>query len=276
MQRRLTVLIAVVVTALVFLPPASAAFISGYRAKQFVREIAALGPRTAGSLNEIRVAKRVRAKFEAWGYNVEIQTFTLPNGDVSRNVVGRTTGTFRAIVVAHMDGVHHTQAANDNGSGVGGMLEIARVLAAQPGVLVAALGAEERMVTGSRYHLGSFRLVHSLTVAEKQSVRFAMSLDMIGVGPTLNIRGLETTPNRSARIALARARALGYKATYLRDTGQSDHDDLTRAGVPAAWIEWRWDPCWHQPCDRWPRLDPVKLRRAARVVLAGARSVLPT
>jgi hypothetical protein len=275
MQRRLIVIVAVVLAALVLLPTASAEFISGYRAKTFVREIAELGPRPAGSLNEIRVAKKVRAQFAAWGYDVEIQTFTLPNGDVSRNVVGRTTGPIRAVMVAHMDGVHHTQAANDNGSGVAGVMEIARVLQGEPGVLVAALGAEERMVTGSRYHLGSFRLARSMTAAEKQAVQFAMSLDMIGVGPTLNIRGLEATPNRSARIALASARALGYKATYLRDTGQSDHDDLTRAGVPAAWIEWRWDTCWHQPCDRWPRLDPVKLRRAARVVLAGARTVLP-
>jgi hypothetical protein len=97
---------------------------------------------------------------------------------------------------------------------------------------------------------------------------------MVGVGWTLNVRGLEASPNRSARKLLRAADRLGINASYLQDTGQSDHDDLTRGGVPAAWIEWRWDYCWHQPCDRVHRVRPWKLRQAGRVIRQAALRVL--
>lgn len=217
----------------------------------------------------------VSEQLASFGYQVVVQTFRLPNGRLSRNVVGRGPGPVRVVVVGHMDGVHHTVAANDNGSGVATVLEVARSLHAAPGVLVAALGAEERHVTGSRIHLGSQRLLRSIPRTARPGIRIALSVDMVAVGQTLNIRGLEAAPNRSARAALARARALGFAASYLPDSGQSDHAELTRGGIPAGWITWRWDVCWHQPCDRIRRLDRVKLRQSALVVLAAARAALP-
>jgi Peptidase family M28 len=53
-----------------------------------------------------------------------------------------------AFVVAHLDGVSAGSAANDNGSGVGALVEVARELGEAPGVLYAALGAEEQVMTG--------------------------------------------------------------------------------------------------------------------------------
>jgi Zn-dependent M28 family amino/carboxypeptidase len=254
--------------------PAAGAPFSGVAAKQWTARIAALGQRPAGGVHERQAGVIVGKRLEALGYTVVVQRFRLPNGDVSRNVVGRTTGPTRVLIVAHMDGVHHTRAANDNASGVGTLLELARHLRGRPGVALAALGAEERMVTGSPYHLGSLRLTRSLSPAAKRGIRLALSIDMVGVGTTFHVRGLEASPNRSARRLLARARALGVRVTYLRDTGQSDHDDLTRGGVKAAWIQWRWDVCWHEPCDRISRVQPRKLRTAGRVVLAAARAVV--
>jgi hypothetical protein len=254
-------------------PASATARVSGKEAKAWAAKIAAVGPRPAGGRNERRAGVIVRERLEALGYQVRTQRFRLPNGQRSRNVVGRTPGPVKVVIVAHIDGVHGTVAANDNASGVGVLLTIARPLAAKNGVLVAALGAEERMVTGSSWHLGSRRLTRSFTPEEKKVVRLALSIDMVGVGPTLNIRGLEAKPNRSARKLLRAARTLGIRATYLRDTGQSDHDDLTRGGIPAAWIEWRWDTCWHRPCDTVDRLKPRKLRKAGRVVLTAARAV---
>jgi Peptidase family M28 len=253
--------------------PASAS-ISGVAAKQWAAKIAHIGPRPAGGANERWARAIVRRRLDTLGYAVRAQWVQLPNGRRSRNVIGQTPGPLRVIIVAHIDGVHGTRAANDNASGVGVLLTVASQLAEKNGVLVAALGAEERMVTGSSWHLGSRRLTRSLTPAQKAGVRLALSIDMVGVGTTLNVRGLEARPNRSARMLLAAARRLGIRASYLRDTGQSDHDDLTRGGVPAAWIEWRWDRCWHQPCDTVSRLKPYRLRPAGRVVLAAARAVV--
>ncbi len=248
--------------------------VSGLRAKAFAIRLAALGPRPAGSVNERRAGRMIERELRALGYRVRVQPFSLPRGGQSRNIVGRTPGPLRAIVVAHLDGVSAGPAANDNGSGVAAMLEVARELAGREGLLVAALGAEERVETGSSVHLGSARLVRGLGPADRRSVRLALSLDMVGVGPTLNVRGLEGLPNRSARLALARARSLGFPASCRQDTGQSDHAELTRAGIPAAWIQWRWDSCWHESCDRAHRLEPSKLAVGARLALKTARSQL--
>ena len=248
---------------------------SGVRALETVRELAALGPRPAGSTAERRAGAIVAAKLRAYGYRVVFQPFRLPRGGVSRNVVALPRGRIGAIVVAHLDGVSAGPAANDNGSGVAAMLEVARVLCGRPGTLLAALGAEERVETGSPLHLGSARLLHGLSRAARRRV-VALSLDMVGVGPTLNVRGLEPAPNRSARLALARARSLGLRATYRPDTGQSDHAELTRGGLPAAWVQWRWDPCWHSACDRPSRVVAWKVEAAARmawlVAAAAART----
>jgi glutaminyl-peptide cyclotransferase len=253
--------------------PSAPAF-NGVQAKQWAGRLAALGPRPAGGANERRAGAIVRQRFLDLGYNVTTQRFPLPEGGRSLNVIGRTPGPLRVIIVAHMDGMPWTRAANDNGSGVGVTLMLAQYLANEPGVLVAALGAEERRHTGAGWHLGSRRLTRSLTEAQKNGVRLALSIDMVGYGSTLNIRGLESSPNRSARLLLAAARRLGIPASYLRDTGQSDHDDLTRGGVPAAWIEWRWDPCWHMACDQIHRLKPYRLRAAGRVVRNAAFNVV--
>ena len=255
--------------------PAATAGIDGERAKRFAGRITALGEdRLAGSLKEYRASVMVRRKFERFGYVVKRQRFAIPGDDTSRNIVGRTPGPLRVVVVGHMDGVHNTEAANDNASGVAGVVEVARALKDLPGVLVAAVGAEERVVTGSTHHLGSRKLVRTLSDAERASIRLVVSLDMIAVGDVLRVRGLEANPNRSARKLLAAAERIGMKASYLRDTGVSDHAEFTQAGIPATLLTWRWDTCWHQPCDQIQRLEPRKLWKASRLTLVAALAVL--
>jgi Zn-dependent M28 family amino/carboxypeptidase len=154
------------------------------------------------------------------------------------------------------------------------MLEVAAVMKETEGIWLVAVGAEEREMTGSSLHLGSYRLLRSIPRSVRPQVVLALSLDMVGYGPTLNIRGLEASPNRSARRAINRARALGYGPSYLRDSGVSDHAELTRGGIPAALVTYRWDPCWHEACDRPPRVVPRKMGNAARLTIAALRRAL--
>ena len=272
-RARVSVALAGAVAALAVSEPAAAYEVSGVRAKATVAKIASLGPRVAGSANERRAGRLVAERLRRFGDEVAVQRVRLPNGGRSRNVVGRSPGRPHVAIVAHLDGVRGTVAANDNASGVAVMLEVARALEGTEGVLVAAVGAEERHETGSRLHLGSARLVRGLSRATRRSIRLALSLDMVGVGSTLNVRGLERRPNRSARLTLARARALGIRASYLRDEGVSDHAEFTRSGIPAALFTWRWDTCWHAPCDRPKRVSARKLRKVGRITVAAARAV---
>ncbi len=237
---------------------ALAAPVSGDRAHVTVRELADLGPRPAGSLAERRAGNLVAARFRGLGYRVVFQRVPLPRGGASRNVVVIPRGPIRVVVTAHLDGVSEGPAANDNASGVAVMLELARALRGTDGVLFAALGAEERVETGSSLHLGAKRLARGFSKAGKQRIRLAVNLDMVGVGTRLVVRGIEPSPNRSAR---------RFRLTYLRDPGHSDHAELTRAGLPAAWLQWREDACWHSACDRPERVDPRKLEATARHVL---------
>jgi hypothetical protein len=233
--------------------------ISGTRAKGVVSEIAAFGPRPAGSRAEAQTAGVVARRLRALGYRVVLQRIELPAGGFSRNVVAVPRAPVRALVVAHADGVHGTPAANDNASGVAVLLELAGALRERRDVMLVATGAEERVVTGSRIHLGSQRLLRGLSAAGRSRIRIALVLDMVGVGDRLHVRGVDQSPNRSARLALAADR----RATYLRDDGDSDHAELTRGGIPAAWIQWRFDDCWHEPCDRSARVRASRMKAAA-------------
>jgi hypothetical protein len=248
--------------------------VSGARAHGLMRSLTALGTRVPGSAGERRAGALVAAHFEKLGYRVAVQTFPLPNGGSSRNVVALPSTPVRAIVVAHIDGVAGTVAANDNASGVAALVEVARAFSPQDGVLFAALGAEERVMTGSPLHLGSARLVRGFSAQGKRRIRVALSLDMVGVGSRLLVRGLEPAPNRSARAALERGRARGLSIAYRRDTGQSDHAELTRAGIPAAWVMWHWDSCWHRACDEPQRVSAAKLQTVAELAVATVRHAL--
>lgn len=273
-MRRLLVGVTLAATLASLAGASTSAAFNGVQAKMWAGRIAAVGQRPAGGAHEKQAGAIVRQRLSTLGYNVTTQRFLLPEGTRSLNVVGRTPGPIRVIIVAHMDGVPGTNAANDNGSGVGLMLMLAQYLADKNGVLVAAVGAEERRYTGAGFHLGSRRLARSLSAAQRQGVRLAVSVDMVAVGDTLNVRGLESSPNRSARLLLAAARRLGITASYRQDTGQSDHDEFVKVGVPAAWVEWRWDQCWHSPCDQIHRLKPYRLRAAGRVVRNAANHIV--
>ncbi|MBA2615647.1 MAG: M28 family peptidase [Actinobacteria bacterium] len=260
--------------AVALVPGTADAVVSGTRAKALVERIASAGPRPAGSANERRAAGIVAARFRELGLQVTIQTFPLPGGGTSRNVVARTDGPTRAVIVAHMDGVREGPAANDNGSGVATMLEVAGMLRGRPGILFAALGAEERAETGSHLHLGSVRLLQALPRSVRPRIVFALSLDMVGVGTTLNVRGIEPRPNRSARRVLTRGRALGLRPAYLQDAGVSDHAEMSRGNLPAALVTWRWDSCWHERCDRAVRVSARKMGDVGRLTVASLRAAL--
>ena len=126
-------------------------------------------------------------------------------------------------------------------------------------------------MTRSRVHLGSLRLARGLSAATRRNA-VAFSLDMLGFGPTFAVSGLEPGPNRSARLALDEARMLGLHPVYRSGVDGSDHRELTRAGLPAALLEWRPDPCWHRSCDTDARVSAAKLEAAARLVLELVRT----
>jgi hypothetical protein len=238
--------------------------LSGARMARDVATIASFGPRPAGSAAERRTASFLGARLRRLGYSVRRQGVPLPGGGSSVNLIAIGAPRPIALASAHIDGVRGSRAANDNASGAAALLELARRLRGSR-VMIVGFGAEERVVTGSRVHVGSAHFANRAPAAQLARIRVAVNLDMIGSRDVLRVRWLGGPVNRSARLALAEARRAGIPARAQADRrGLSDHLELTRAGVPTAWL-YRPDSCWHRACDRPTRISRRSMAQAVRV-----------
>ena len=122
-------------------------------AQRFVDDLTTIAaPRPPGSPHWQTVQDLCAERLEALGYEVEHHAY-----GTGVNVIGVKAGTRdpdeRVVVSAHYDSVNACAGADDNGSGVAGTLEAARVLAAEPHartLVVACWDQEEVGLIGSR------------------------------------------------------------------------------------------------------------------------------
>jgi Peptidase family M28 len=250
---------------------------------QAARHIAGkIGSRPAGGRGERRAHAYVRGQFEAAGLDTSTPGFRVPGRGGSRNVIGEldTPRDCLTILMAHTDSVPPGTGANDNASGVGVLVALApRLAKLDPpcDVWLVATGAEERVVIGTGYHVGSAALVKTVgNRGRRADLRFALSVDMVGRGKRFYLRSPQpsTRPGVEEKVLTA-AKAAGVTVRWARDsgTGNSDHREFELAGLPATVLEvWKGiDPCHHEGCDRVGRLQGPALNRALRV-LRGAVS----
>ncbi len=242
-----------------------------------VRALEAFGVRTAGSEAERQAVDYIAARLSKLGYSaVVIGDVPLPNGRVSHNVSARSDGTSSRMIVlgAHVDSKAPSPGANDNATGCGALLEIARILAQQPvtpRVEFVFFGAEEAIDKDpNHHHFGSRTRVAKLTDAERADIAGMVSVDMIGYGPDFAARTMLRGPRSMADLLLATSKATHAGLTFLKDpgeTGWSDHEAYELAGIPAVWIEWRDDPVYHTAKDTSAHIRPEKVRIAGQLVL---------
>ncbi len=243
-----------------------------------------IGVRGGGSAAEIEAADYIERQFAEIGYDVRRQS------DIAIPVTGLHTSNVVAVkppdaggredlvlvVGAHYDSVtwkEESPGANDNASGVGVMIEIARTLKDYPlpySVHFVAFGAEEMQnAVFENHHYGSRHYVEEYLAGDKQPRVFGMlSVDMVGVGDTLYARTLGGEKSLLLERAQAAAERLGLGLPLKPDArGESDHEPFARAGIPAVWIERLPDPDYHTTRDRYENVDATHLRTAGRLVL---------
>ena len=148
-------------------------------------EFAPRGYRQVANLD--RVAAYLRAELEKAGASVVEQPFVV-DGRTYRNVLAHFGPPFdsrsRVVVGAHYDAANDLPAADDNASGVAGLLELARLLGAMPKtslrspIELVAYTLEEPPYFATD-DMGSVRHARSLR-AEGARVRAMISLEMIG------------------------------------------------------------------------------------------------
>jgi aminopeptidase YwaD len=255
-------------------PAAGAAAEDAHRAA--VR-IANLGPRPAASRAEGRAHAVVKRAFRRAGLRVGVQRFAVPGRGRSRDVIGVWDGPRRClrVVMAHADTTTHGPGANDNASGVGVVIALARSLRQLSpwcDVWLVATGAEERVYTGSPDHLGALALARRIRARGlRRRLRWALSLDEVGRGGGFWLRSPVAGPRRGVEDELLRAaRRTGTGLRWVRDegTGNSDHREFQLLGLRAAKLGTgaAGEPCRHLACDRPSRLSARSLRRARLLV----------
>jgi hypothetical protein len=213
------------------------------------------------------------------------------------NVVGYIQGTetgrgviiigahYDSISVDREDGNAYAPGANDNGSGVAALLEIARIMSQRPHrstIMFVAFGAEE---VGRQ---GSTAFVNDYVKGQNIDLRFMINMDIIGSSTGANgavsddsIRLFSADPNNSPSRELARNLNL-CSALYVpdmeitveqatdRENRYSDHISFFEAGYAAVrFTEALENPnLQHTDRDRWSEMRPGYLTRATRMILA--------
>jgi Zn-dependent M28 family amino/carboxypeptidase len=198
---------------------------------------------------------------------------TVSEQAVTRNVIAETPGgrADRVVMIgAHLDSVAEGPGINDNGSGVGTVLEVARALAGRETtskVRFAWWAGEELGLLGSRQH------AQRLTPAEVRRISLYLNLDMVA---SPNYTRFVYSPDGAPRGSAAVAAVLNDwfasqgQATRPVDFGpRSDHASFAARGIPVGGLfsgaegakrpgdvagsggtaGRPLDPCYHQACD---------------------------
>jgi Zn-dependent M28 family amino/carboxypeptidase len=154
--------------------------------------------------------------------------------------------------------------ADDNASGVAGMLELARLCAAKRGtlrrsLLFIAFGAEEEGTLGSLHFTGS-------PTVPARSLVAMLNLDMVGRlrDGRLAVHGIATSPGWTPLLRSANEET-GLKLTLEESRfGPSDHSPFSAAKIPALFFFTGVHDDYHRPSD-----TPDKLNYAGEAKVLG-------
>jgi hypothetical protein len=130
--------------------------------------------------NLIQTASYIESKFKSFDLNTELQTYEI-NGNLYVNVIASLGPETEDIVVvgAHYDAYSSYAGADDNASGVAGLLELSRLLSKSKlknRVILVAYTCEEPPQFGSE-KMGSY--IHASSIQGK-NIEIMISLEMIG------------------------------------------------------------------------------------------------
>lgn len=213
------------------------------------------GPREGGTDAEKSAALFIRKTLGNLGIAVKSETVPLPEGATSENLwVTFGDGPVQVLIGGHYDTVRASPGADDNGSGIVGLLELARRLNRDPiaGVTVTVVffGAEERTfgMTPEDHHYGS-RLRGATLADANELPDWMISLDMVGGTHPIAGVSLTGTDQSAVDIIVAAGVAVDMEIERLERGEISDHATFAKLGVPSVFV-WRpGNPGYHTEAD---------------------------
>ncbi len=260
----------------------------------------AFGPRIPRSEAHDKCGSWLAAELSRYGADTVIcQTTDLPDFGPMTNIMGRfgAEKADRILFVAHWDSrpvadeetdpAKRTQpidGANDGASGVGVLLELARIVgetSPNVGVDILLVDAEDSGNEGDEdsWARGAQYFVENMTYGVAESMpRYAVLLDMVGGDGAVFPR--EMFSHTYARPIVDKIWALaaenGMETRFVNRVGGAVNDDhlpLIRAGIPTVDIietahpqTGSFNPTWHTLQDNINNIDPVTLGDVGRLM----------
>jgi Zn-dependent M28 family amino/carboxypeptidase len=213
--------------------------------------------------------------FRRNGLRVASDSFRVPGKGRSRNIIGirETSARCLVILMAHSDTTAGSPGALDNASGLGALVDIAPRVGRgglSCDTWLVATGAEERIYTGRRDHMGATALARRVKRRGRaKDLRIALSLDEVGRGSHMRLRSSARSARRRVEGRVLRAaNGTGLAVDWLRDegSGNSDHREFQIRGLPAAKLGVIGNPWRHSSADTARRLDRATFPRVRRLL----------
>jgi hypothetical protein len=266
-----------------------------------------LSPILPGSPASAALAAYLRSQLEPLGFEVREDLWTTPDAPVPlRNVIAdRGRGPALRVIGAHMDTRHWADedpdparrrdpvpGANDGGSGVAVLLELARSVQEPAGtsLRLAFFDAEDQggIPGWAGWTLGSRRMASRLGPEEVSRIEAVIIVDIVGEANLRLVREGASDPDLAARI-WAVGRELGYEATFPEGVAPpvtDDHVPFVRLGLPAVDLVPVYGsdgspffPWHHTTLDTLDRVSRASLGRVGRTLeafLEAERAASPT
>lgn len=288
--------------AIVAPPPNFTGGFDGARAFEHVRRLVGFGPRPPGSDAIHHAQSYIIEQLKSYGCRVEEHDFhaSTPIGELPmKNIVVKIPGTEPGIVLfaTHYDTVRlpNFVGADDGGSGVGTMVELARVLCSRKGKLntwIAFFDGEEAQGnwtdknsiqwTKTNNTFGSREMAAEMAMSrELRQLKAMILVDMIGpsrlkIKRDINLdkdpRGLPGSTPWLVNLIWATAARLGYSDVFVDEiylVGGDDHYSFINRGVAGCdIIDFSvQDTYWHTPEDTLDKVDPLSLAIVGHVLV---------
>ncbi|MCB9252908.1 MAG: M28 family peptidase [Flavobacteriales bacterium] len=183
-------------------------------------------------LNTVR--DTIEKLFGSYGFETERQNFTYSTYN-GYNLTGRKAGvkdeskTF--IIDAHYDGVNGSPAADDNGSGVAGVLEAARVLRNfnfEHSIRFIGFDFEEQGLVGSNYYVQN-------SIKNYESIAGVLNMEMIGFfSDKNNSQSVPTGFNLLFPDAYQQLQKDTFKGNFIVVCGNTASKNLNKSFVEAS------------------------------------------
>ena len=205
--------------------------------------------RVTGTPAAAQAADDLSAEFQKLGYKVSRNVFTLwlaGKRVQGQNVIAESAGNVpeAVVLIAHYDGQFTShQAAEDNASGVGVLLELARALGAQPhhrGLIFVATDAEEWGMIGARALRGFLHTrnpvaaisIDYLTQGRATEVAVDCEGQRAGYSP-LWLRELLEQSGAAQGVPVTGPSTFRQWVEQALEVSSQDQGPLLRAGIPA-------------------------------------------